>query len=51
MFKLPTVEMILAQQGIKLPDDSMWHDDLNMEYYKDCYGRTLYDIKFKYIKE
>ena len=28
MFKLPTVEMILAQQGIKLPDDSMWHDKI-----------------------
>lgn len=51
MFKLPTVEMILAQQGIKLPDGSMWHDDLFMEDYKDCYGRTLYDIKFKYINE
>ena len=51
MFKLPTVEMILAQQGIKLPDESMWHDDLFMEDYKDCYGRTLYDIKSKYINE
>ena len=28
MFKLPTVEMILAQQGIKLPDGSMWHDKM-----------------------
>ena len=51
MFKLPSVDMILAQQGIKIPDDSMWHDDLNMEHYKDCYGRTVYDIKSKYIKE
>lgn len=51
MFKLPTVEMILAQQGIKLPDDSMWHDDLSIEYYKDCYGRTLYDIKSKYVNK
>lgn len=51
MFKLPTVEMILAQQGIKLPDYSIWQDDSYMEHYKDCYGRTVYDIKSKYIKE
>ena len=49
MFKLPSVEMILAQQGIKIPNGSLWHDI--MTHYKDCYGRTLYDIKFKYIKE
>lgn len=28
MFKLPTVEMILAQQGIKIPYESLWHDKI-----------------------
>ena len=28
MFKLPSVEMILAQQGIKIPYESLWHDKM-----------------------
>ena len=48
MFKLPSVEMILAQQGIKIPVGSLWHD--NMTHYKDNYGRTLSDMK-KYINK
>lgn len=43
MFKLPSVEMILAQQGIKLDENNkLWHD--KVPSYKDCYEQTLEDI-------
>lgn len=48
MFKLPSVQMILNQQGIDLPTDSLWYDDAR--FLKDCYGRFPSDIK-KYIKQ
>ena len=43
MFKLPSVEMILAQQGIKLDENNkLWRD--KEPSYKDCYEQTLEDI-------
>ena len=37
--------MILAQQGIKIPENNkFWHDKPTKYKYKDCYGRTLKDI-------